>query len=106
MKNELQIKSSSELNLSFDFVIEKYYERTMEIKINKLLRKLDYNHSFFDWLIEDLIHLLDNNKYQRRWDYGIIYLSGWENLNLSKKDQDELKLLCKSVTNFDLIPVN
>ncbi|WP_033161205.1 hypothetical protein [[Mycoplasma] collis] len=104
MKKQIQSISSSKLNLSFNFVIENYYSRTLEIKIDGLLRDIKYNSSFFDWLIEDLIYLLDQNKYQRRWDYGIIYLSGFESLNLNNEQLEELFFLCKSVTNFDLVP--
>ncbi|VEU59137.1 hypothetical protein [Mesomycoplasma neurolyticum] len=105
MNKEIQKVSSKELNLSFDFVIEKYYNRTLEININKLLRDISYGPSYFDWFIEDLIHLLDQNKYQRRWDYGTIFIKGFENLKLNSKDLESFVWQCKNVTNFDLIPI-
>ncbi|WGI36737.1 hypothetical protein [Mesomycoplasma lagogenitalium] len=103
MKNKWQIKSSEELNLSFDFEILLHQERILDIKINKMLRNLKYDENYFNWFMEDLIFLLDENRYQRRWDYGTINIYNISNLNLSKENEKDFLNLFKSVTNFDLL---
>ncbi|MGZ9414048.1 hypothetical protein [Mycoplasma sp. 5370] len=103
METIFQTKTSKELDLSFDFQILNHQNRILDIKINGLLREIKYNDSFFDWFIEDLLFLLDSNRYQKRWDYGQINIMGVKNLKLTKNDEDSFIKLFKSVTNFDLI---
>ncbi|MGZ9413668.1 hypothetical protein [Mycoplasma sp. 480] len=103
METIFQIKTSKELDLSFDFQILNHENRILDIKVNGLLRDIQYNDNFFDWFIEDLLFLLDNNRYQKRWDYGQINILGIKNLNLNEKDYHSFIKLFKSVTNFDLV---
>ncbi|MBN3534826.1 hypothetical protein [Mycoplasma procyoni] len=103
MNNQWQTKSSKELNLSFDFYIKNHFDRILEIEIKGVLRDLNFSDSYFDWFIEDLLFLLDQNRYQKRWDYGEIRIFGLKNLNLSQENLDKVKKIFKSVTNFDLI---
>ncbi|TDV23571.1 hypothetical protein BCF59_0562 [Mycoplasmopsis mustelae] len=103
MKTQFQSKTSQELNLSFDLEILNHENRTLDIKINSLLRNIQYGESFFDWFVEDLLFLLDSNRYQKRWDYGQINILGIKNLNLQPQQQAEFIKAFKSVTNFDLV---
>lgn len=95
--------NSQELNLSFDFEILDFQNREFQITIHGLLREIKYSERFFEWFMEDLIYFLEQNKYQKRWDIGTIYLSGLSNLNISKEDLKHLiNLLTTNVTNFDI----
>ncbi|MGZ9755380.1 hypothetical protein ACXYRQ_02195 [Mycoplasma sp. 394] len=102
MKKQFQTVTSKELNLSFDFEILNHQNRILDIKINGLLRELKYSVEYFDWFIEDLLFLLDKNRYQKRWDYGQINIFGVTNLNLKENETKFVKLF-KSITNFDLV---
>ncbi|MGZ9763060.1 hypothetical protein ACXYRK_01305 [Mycoplasma sp. AC1221] len=102
MKKQFQTVTSKELNLSFDFEILNHQNRILDIKINGLLRNLKYSDEYFDWFIEDLLFLLDKNRYQKRWDYGQINIFGVTNLNLKENETKFVKLF-KSITNFDLV---
>ncbi|SYV97100.1 Uncharacterised protein, partial [Mycoplasmopsis edwardii] len=49
MSNLYQTIASKELELSFDLSILNHANRTIDIKINGLLRDIKYNASYFDW---------------------------------------------------------
>lgn len=107
IKNKNQIINSEELNISFNFVIKNYQNRILDIETANILQKANenenFNQSFFDWFMEDLIFFLDKNRYQKRWDYGLIRLYGIKNLKLNDEQRKRFGYLLNSVTNFDLI---
>ncbi|UWD34194.1 hypothetical protein [Mesomycoplasma molare] len=103
MKNNLQTKKSQELDLSFDLEILKHENRIIDIKIKGIIRNIKFNSNYFNWFIEDLLFLLDNNGYQKRWDYGQINIQGIKNLNLNEQEQELFIKECKTITNFDLL---
>ncbi|WBP84287.1 hypothetical protein [Mycoplasmopsis edwardii] len=103
MSNLYQTIASKELELSFDLSILNHANRTIDIKINGLLRDIKYNASYFDWFIEDLLFLLDKNRYQKRWDYGQINIFGIDNLNLKTEEKANFLKQFKSITSFDLV---
>lgn len=100
--DKLQKITSKELNLSFDFQVESYGYRILKIKLNGMLRKLDFNDKFFGWFMEDLIYFLDKNRYARRWDYEQIYIYNIDSLKLGK-NQQSFENQFKSISNFDLL---
>ncbi|MCU9936024.1 hypothetical protein ONA24_00225 [Mycoplasmopsis cynos] len=57
------MKFSKEHSLLFDLEILDHQNRTSDIKVNKISRKL------FGWFIKYLLFLLENNRYQKGWDY-------------------------------------
>ncbi|CCP24140.1 hypothetical protein RRG53_02845 [Mycoplasmopsis cynos] len=63
MKMQFQMKFSKEHSLLFDLEILDHQNRTSDIKVNKISRKL------FGWFIKYLLFLLENNRYQKGWDY-------------------------------------
>lgn len=103
MNKEFQKISSEELGLSFNFEIINHIQRTLEIRLSGMLRTLTYNKDFFGWFMEDLIYLLDKNRYQKRWDYGVIKIFNISSLKLSPEEQKVFLEQFPSVTNFDLI---
>ncbi|MBG0730990.1 hypothetical protein [Mycoplasma sp. 'Moose RK'] len=100
-KQKLQTKNSNELSLSFDFQILNYEFRQIDIKINGLLTKLDYNPNYFYWFVEDLILFLAKNRYALRWDYEKVKIFNLEVLQLGENLND-FKKKFSSITNFDL----
>ncbi|VEU64738.1 hypothetical protein [Mycoplasmopsis cynos] len=63
MKMQFQMKFSKEHSLLFDLEILDHQNRTSDIKVNKISRKL------FGWFMKYLLFLLENNRYQKGWDY-------------------------------------
>ncbi|WP_322961791.1 hypothetical protein RRG51_02410 [Mycoplasmopsis cynos] len=76
MKMQFQMKFSKEHSLLFDLEILDHQNRTSDIKVNKISRKL------FGWFMKYLLFLLENNRYQKGWDYERKNIYGIKNLKL------------------------
>lgn len=73
---QFQMKFSKEHSLLFDLEILDHQNRTSDIKVNKISRKL------FGWFMKYLLFLLENNRYQKGWDYERKNIYGIKNLKL------------------------
>lgn len=73
---QFQMKFSKEYSLLFDLEILDHQNRTSDIKVNKISRKL------FGWFMKYLLFLLENNRYQKGWDYERKNIYGIKNLKL------------------------
>ncbi|QDY87188.1 hypothetical protein FRW55_03450 [Mycoplasma anserisalpingitidis] len=104
MLDEIKIiKTAKDLDLSFDFKITSFNERTFEINIEGIFRNLEFNEKYYEWFMEDLIDFLLSNKYQLRWDIGLINLHNSKNLKLSDEEIKKLaSFFDEKVTSFDV----
>lgn len=92
--------SSRSLNLSFDFVIHKFQDRVLYIKINTMLRKIKFSRKYFSWFIEDLLLFIKKNGFQLRWDFNKIKLMNFKNLKLTLIQNKKLVKWCQEITNW------
>lgn len=104
MLDEIKIiKTAKDLDLSFDFKITSFNERTFEINIEGIFRNLEFNEKYCEWFMEDLIDFLLSNKYQLRWDIGLINLHNTKNLKLNNEEIKKLaSFFNEKVTSFDV----
>lgn len=104
MLDEIKIyKTAKDLDLSFDFKILKFNDRIFEINIGGIFRNLQFNEKYCEWFMEDLIDFLLSNKYQLRWDIGVINLHNCKNLKLTDDEIKKLGAFFKEkVTSFDV----
>ncbi|AJR12424.1 Uncharacterised protein [Mesomycoplasma dispar] len=100
-KNQFQKKCSKNFKLYFEFKVLNYHFRQLEISVEKVVDKLDYNSNYFFWFVEDLIFFLSKNGYALRWDYEKVRLFNLENLNLGE-NLENFKSKFKLITTFDL----
>lgn len=86
----------------FNFEIIKFQFQTIKIKILTPRKKITFSDNYFDFFIEDLIVFLEQNMFQKRWDYQKIILENLAILNLNAQNLTKFISNFKSVTNFDL----
>lgn len=95
-------KTSKELNLSFNFKIKHYEFRVLDFEVNGVLRDIEYNESYFDWFMEDLVFFLEKNGFMKRWDFELMRVHNIKSLNLSEADEKNFINNFKSVTSWDM----
>ncbi len=96
------VKSSQELDLSFDFEIKDKIERTLFINVKGLLRPIKWNENSFEWFLEDLVYYMTQQKYQQRWDVTNIELLNCRELNITRNNFEKMKMLMKQVVQWTI----